>query len=155
MEFFHGVHLHVAAVGAGAVLGGAGDEDLLRALAPQPVQHPALRGDDECPRRMTAAKVDHLLGAAHFVREQAHGEGAFRVRHHRRVRMRGLDLQNTVARELDMDVTRALPEVHLPARLQASPGGRSMCTHPGISTRAWESRYRGERAVSDGVYTES
>ena len=30
-----------------------------------------------------------------------------------------------------------------------------MCTHPGISTRAWESRYRGERTASDGVYTEA
>lgn len=47
LEFFEGVHLHVAAVGARAFVRRAGDEFLARHLASQAVEHPAFRDNDE------------------------------------------------------------------------------------------------------------
>ena len=78
-EFLQGVHLHVAAVRAGAAVGGAGDEVLVRAFLAQAVEHAALGDDDDVLDRCVLAVGDHFLGRADFVGEQSDGLGAFRV----------------------------------------------------------------------------
>ena len=47
VKFLERVHLHEAAVGAGAMIGRAGNEILVRHLAPQPVEHARFGDDDE------------------------------------------------------------------------------------------------------------
>ena len=121
-EFLQGVHLHVAAVRAGAAVGGAGDEVLVRAFLAQAVQHAALGDDDDVFDRRVLAVGDHLLGRADFVSQQPNRLGAFRVGDDEGVGIFRLDPVDGVAGELDVDITVALPQIHLAAGLLHDPG---------------------------------
>ena len=66
-EFLQRVHLHIAAVRAGAAVGGAGDEIFVRALLAQAVEHAALGDDDDVLHRGVLAVGNHLLRRADLV----------------------------------------------------------------------------------------
>jgi hypothetical protein len=122
VEFLERVHLHVTAIGAGALAGGAGDEAFVRDFALEAMQHAGLGDDDEGVGWMIATVMDHFLGGTDFVGEHAHRVGAFRVGDDGSVGILLMDAGDAVAGELDMDVAGALPEVHFTAGLLHDPG---------------------------------
>ena len=122
MEFLEGVHLHVAAVGAGAVAGGAGDEALVGDFALEAVEHAGFGDDDEGVGGVVAAVVDHFFRGADFVGEHADGVGALGVGDDGGVGVLLLDGGDAVAGEFDVDVAGAFPELHLAAGLFHDPG---------------------------------
>lgn len=69
VQLFEGVHLHVAAIGAGAVVGWASDEVLVGAFLLEAVEHAGLGDDDDVFAGGVLAEADHLLGGADFVGE--------------------------------------------------------------------------------------
>jgi len=120
-KFLQGVHFHVPAIGAGAAIGGAGDEVFVRAFLAQPVEHAAFGDDDDVFHRCVFAVGDHLFGRANFVGQQTDGLRAFRVGDDESVGKFRLDAADRFAGELDVDVTRTLPEIHFPTGLLHDP----------------------------------
>ena len=121
VQLFHGVHLHVAAVGAGAVVGGAGDEVLVGALFLQAMEHAGFGDDDDVLAGCVLAEADHLFGGADFVGKEAHGLGALGMCDDEGVGIFFFDFMNGIARELDVDIARAFPKVHLATGLFNDP----------------------------------
>ena len=67
MQLRHGIHLHVATVGATALVRRTCDEVLVRSFFAQAVQHAGLCHDDDVLGRAVLAEIDHLLCGANFV----------------------------------------------------------------------------------------
>ena len=93
------------------------------------MQHAALRHDDEGARGAVAAITDHLLRAAHHIRQHAHRIRALRVRHDLRIGILILDALDAVAGELHVHVARALPQLHLPSGLLHHPRAEILIRH--------------------------
>ena len=55
-QLFERIQFHVAAIRTRAVIGRAGNENLVRHLAAEPVKHAALGDDDEILSRVLATK---------------------------------------------------------------------------------------------------
>ena len=62
VEFFQRIHFHEAAIGAGAAVGGAGDECFVGQFPAQAVEHAAFGDDDEALGGVGAAVLDHFFG---------------------------------------------------------------------------------------------
>jgi hypothetical protein len=72
--------------------------------------------------RAAPAKVNHLFRGANLVGQQADGLGAFGMGDQRGVGELAADARDSGVGELDVRVTTALPQGHLPARLLHHPG---------------------------------
>lgn len=121
MQFRKSVHLHVAAVGTGTVVGRAGDEVLIRGFLTEAVEHATFGDDDDVFHRGFLAVGDHLFGRANFVCEQSNSLSAFRVSDDKGVGVFGFDFVDRLASELDVDVTVAFPEIHFATGLLHDP----------------------------------
>lgn len=121
VEFFEGIHLHVAAVGAGAVIGWSGDEVFFRDLFLNAVKHAGLGDDDDVFCRGLAAEVDHFFGGADFIGKEADGLSALGVCNDLSIGILGFDFLNRLAGELDVDVAVSFPKVHFTTGLLNNP----------------------------------
>ncbi len=121
-EFLKGVHFHVAAIGAGAAVGGARDEVFVRAFLTEAVEHAALGDDDDVFDGCVLAVGNHFFRGADFIGEEADGLGALGVGDDEGLGKFGFDAVDGVAGELDVDVAVAFPEVHFAAGLFDDPG---------------------------------
>lgn len=121
MQLLQGVHLHVAAGGAGAAVGGAGDESFVRGLAAEAVEHAFFCGDDEIFGLGGFGVVHHFFGGANDVGEHSDAKGAFGVCDEFGVGIFFADFGDTVPGELDVNVTGTLPKIHFSAGLLHDP----------------------------------
>ena len=122
MEFFHGIHFHEPALGAGTIVGWTGNEVFSGGFFLEAVQHAGLGDDDDVFGFRIAAEVDHFLGGTDFVGEDADGVGALRMGDDDGIGVFLLDGIDAIAGELDVDVTSALPEIHFTAGFFHDPG---------------------------------
>ena len=121
MELFHGVHLHVATIGASAVVGGSGDEIFVGTFLLQAVKHAGLGDHDDVLAGGVLAEADHLLGGTHFIGKKSHCLGALGVSDDEGIGILFFDFMNGVAGEFHVHVAIAFPEVHLAAGLLDDP----------------------------------
>ena len=73
------------------------------------MQYSRLGHHDDFLRGRLFAECDHLFGRTDFIGEHTHGLGALWVGDHRRIGILFADPANAARRELDVDVTSALP----------------------------------------------
>ena len=128
-ELLHGVHFHVAAVGAGAAIRGTRNEILVRAFPFQPMEHAALGDDDDVLHWCVLAEMNHFLRGANLVGQQPHRLSALGMCDDQRIGILRLDPIDRIPGELNMDITSALPQIHLPPGLFHYPCAQIRIRH--------------------------
>lgn len=113
VRFLKRVHLHKSALTAEAIFCRSGNECFARNLLAQPMQQAGFGHDDDFVGRRFLAKRHHFFGGTDFIREHAHRVSAFRVRNHRRIRIFFTNLSDAPRSKLNVNVTGALPQIHL------------------------------------------
>ncbi len=133
-EFFKGIHLHVAAVIAGATVGragavvtagdlfgGGGDEGFFRNLALEAVEHAGLGRDNDFVTGVFAGEADHALGTANVVGKVADDLGALGVGDNGGTGKLFANAVDGLFGEEDVDVATARPVTHLATGLLGDP----------------------------------
>ena len=121
VKFLQRVHLHIPALGTGTAVSRSGNQILPRHVTPQSMQHVGFGDDDDVMRGLIPAEIDHFLCRANLVSQQSHRRRTLGMGHYGGIGIFVLDSLNALAGEFNVDVTIAIPVVHLPSGLLRDP----------------------------------
>src|SRR4029453_16857126 len=93
-----------------------GNKNLVRDFFAQAMQQTSFSDYNDFTRWRFSAKSHHFFGGTNFISKHTHGVSAFRMSYNRSIRKLLPNLVNASRCKLDVDVTVALPQIHLASR---------------------------------------